>query len=357
MPNSLTTQRLQMKFGIIAGPVFPPHHEMATSRAVEIGLRLSTMAQQHGFDGISVPHHYLAGPEAQEVAPLVFAGYLAAACPGMYIATTILLLPLEQPVAIAEQTATLDAMTGGRFIFGVGQGYRQVEFDSMQVARSEKAPRIVEACHLLRKLWTGAKVDFEGKYYRVPGGTPSVAPTRPGGPPIMVGADALVSIARIPEYADHWVPSARQSRQFLREMLPAYKQSLERVGRKFHGLPMTRDVCVAQDRNRAIALAKESYQRQYAIQMKWKQPGENYDVGFEELMDGRLIAGSAEEVAEEILLDHEEFGADFVWFRMYWPGADVEDSLDMIKLMGDEVLPRVRARAGTASLFDFAVAA
>jgi alkanesulfonate monooxygenase SsuD/methylene tetrahydromethanopterin reductase-like flavin-dependent oxidoreductase (luciferase family) len=342
-----------MKFGIIAGPVFPPHQEMSTAVAVQVGLQLSIAAQQNGFEGISVPHHYLAGPLAQEVAPLVYAGYLAASCPGMYLATTILQLPLEQPVAIAEQTATVDAMTGGRFIFGVVQGYRQIEFDSMGVLRSEKAPRIVESCRLLRQLWTGKEVEFEGKFFRVPGGTPCVAPTRPGGPPIMVGADALVSIARIPEYADFWVPSARQSRKFIREMLPEYKKSLERIGRTFQGIPMTRDVSVAENRDQAIALAKECYQRQYNIQMRWKQPGENYDVSFEELIEDRLIAGSPEEVTEEILRDHEEFGADFVWFRMYWPGADLQKSLDMIKLMGDKVIPRVQDRVGGKSLFDF----
>jgi alkanesulfonate monooxygenase SsuD/methylene tetrahydromethanopterin reductase-like flavin-dependent oxidoreductase (luciferase family) len=342
-----------MKFGIIAGPVYPPHQEMHTAVAAEVGLKLSVVGQQNGFDGISLPHHYLAGPLAQEVAPLVYGGYLAAMCPGMYLATTVFLLPLEHPVAIAEQTATLDSITGGRFIFGVGQGYRQVEFDSMGIPRREKAPRIVEACHLLKQLWTGKEIVFEGNFFRVPRGTSSVAPLRPGGPPIMVGADALVSISRIPEYADYWVPSARQSKTFIREMLPHYKKSLERVGRKFEGIPMTRDVSVAENRDKAIELAKECYQRQYDIQKKWKQPGENYDVSFEELIEERLIAGSPDEVVDEMLRDHEEFGSDFVWCRMYWPGADLQKSLDMIKLMGDKVIPKVQARTGTASLFDF----
>jgi alkanesulfonate monooxygenase SsuD/methylene tetrahydromethanopterin reductase-like flavin-dependent oxidoreductase (luciferase family) len=79
----------------------------------------------------------------------------------------------------------------------------------------------------------------------------------------------------------------------------------------------------------------------------------HYDVSFEDLMADRLIAGSSEQVAEEILRDHAEFGADFVWFRMYWPGADVQKSLEMIKLMGDEVIPRVQERIRNTSVFDF----
>ena len=72
-------------------------------------------------------------------------------------------------------------------------------------------------------------------------------------------------------------------------------------------------------------------------------------------MHDRLIAGTPEEAADEILRDHQEFGADFIWFRLYWPGMDFEKCLDVIKRVGNEVLPIVRARIGTKSLLDFPV--
>lgn len=341
-----------MKFGLITGPVYPPVKEMSTAQAVETGLKMSVVAQRHGFEGLTLPQHYLAGPLAQELSPLVYGGYLAAACPGMYLATSIIILPLEKPVAIAEQVATLDAITGGRFLFGVGQGYRQIEFDSMQVPLREKAPRMVEACKLIKQLWTGEEVNFEGQFYRVPGATATVVPSRVGGPPIMVGGDAAKSIARIPEFADHWIPSARHSRSFLREMLPLYKASLTRVGRKFDGLPMTRDVAVGRSREEALDFIKSTYQRQFDIQKDWKQPGEDYEVSIDKLIQDRMIAGTPDEVAEELIRDHEEFGTDFVWARMYLPGADFERCLDMIKLMGDQVIPKVQARVGSGSIFE-----
>jgi alkanesulfonate monooxygenase SsuD/methylene tetrahydromethanopterin reductase-like flavin-dependent oxidoreductase (luciferase family) len=341
-----------MKFGVVAGPVFPPYGDMPSDKAFKAMMAMCEVARDSGFDGISVPHHYLTGPDAQVFPPIVVLGYIAAICPDMYLATTVMLLPLEQPVAMAEQAATLDAMTGGKFIFGIGQGYRAQEFESLGIARKEKAPRIVEECEILRRLWTGKTISFEGKYYKLNNATCSVKPIRPGGPPLMVGADKLVSIARIPEHADYWVPSARQSRPFLREMVPAYKQSLEKAGRKFDGLPFTRDICVGKDRDEAIATAREAFERQYSIQRKWQQPGEDYNVGFDELMHDRLIVGTPKEAAEELIRDHEEFGCDFVWFRLYWPGMDRQKCLNVIERIGQEVLPIVRDRVGGKSLFD-----
>src|SRR5689334_10344964 len=100
-------------------------------------MKMCEVARDNGFEGISVPHHYVTGPLAQVFPPMVTLGHIAALCPRMYLATTVLLLPLEQPVAMAEQAALLDVMTGGRFIFGIGQGYRQNEFDSMGVPKKE----------------------------------------------------------------------------------------------------------------------------------------------------------------------------------------------------------------------------
>ena len=341
-----------MKFGVMAGPVLPPYSELSSPKAFEAVIKICEVARDNGFDGISVPHHYITGPEAQYFPPLVTAGYLAALCPGMFIVTGIMLLSLESPVAMADQTAALDVMTGGKFIYGVSQGYRDIEFQALGIPRKEKAPRTIEGCQVLRLLWQGKPVSFEGKYTRFENAMPSTVPIRPGGPPLVVGADKLVSIARIPEHADHWLTSPRQSRAFIREMLKAYKKTLERVGRKFEGLPMLRDICVGKTREDAVDIAREALKRQYAIQMKWQQPGEKYDIDFDELIADRFNVGTPKQAAEYILRDHEEFGADFTWFRAYWPGADLAKSLDVIERIGQETLPIVRDQVGTSSLFD-----
>ena len=128
---------------------------------------------------------------------------------------------------------------------------------------------------------------------------------------------------------------------------------LAKKGRKFDGVPFTRDICIGKDRDDAISIAREALDRQYSIQRKWQQPGENYNIGIDELMHDRLIVGNARECAEELIRDHEEFGCDFVWFRLFWPGMDRKKCMDGIKRIGWEVLPLVRKAVGAKSLFDF----
>ena len=94
--------------------------------------------------------------------------------------------------------------------------------------------------------------------------------------------------------------------------MPEYKKSLAKAGRSFDGVPFTRDICIGRDRDDATSIAREALNRQWNIQKKWQQPGENYNVGIDELMHDRLIVGNAQECTDELIRDHEEFGSDFL---------------------------------------------
>src|SRR5208283_4645052 len=85
-------------------------------------------------------------------------GYLAAHAQGMTIGPNILILPPLNPVHVAEEAATLDVLSGGNYVLGVGLGYREVEFEAFNIPLSERAPRLEESIALMRRLWTGEKV-------------------------------------------------------------------------------------------------------------------------------------------------------------------------------------------------------
>jgi alkanesulfonate monooxygenase SsuD/methylene tetrahydromethanopterin reductase-like flavin-dependent oxidoreductase (luciferase family) len=85
--------------------------------------------------------------------PLPLLGWLAADAEGMTLGTNILVLPLLNPVDVAEQAATLDHITGGRFVLGVGLGYRAAEDAAFGVTQKEKPGRMVEAITLIRRLF------------------------------------------------------------------------------------------------------------------------------------------------------------------------------------------------------------
>ena len=106
----------------------------------------------------------------------------------MEIGTDVLLLPLYHPVHVAEMVATLDQSCGGRFLFGVGLGYRDVEFDSVGVSRQTRLSRFLEGIDLIDKLWTRDGVTFSGEHFQVEDVTLAVKPVRKPRPPIIVAA-------------------------------------------------------------------------------------------------------------------------------------------------------------------------
>lgn len=140
-----------MKFGISVMPQHPrtdppvPRFRQCVQQTV--------LARDAGFDAIASGHHYLSPPyQALQNVPLLCR--LAADSGDMTLITGIILLPLLNPVQVAEEIATLDVICGGRLIFGVGLGYREVEFEAFGVNPREKVGRMLEALELIKRLWT-----------------------------------------------------------------------------------------------------------------------------------------------------------------------------------------------------------
>jgi alkanesulfonate monooxygenase SsuD/methylene tetrahydromethanopterin reductase-like flavin-dependent oxidoreductase (luciferase family) len=335
-----------MRFGIYAGPLFPSEKEMSRADAFKAAVRMSEAAHASGFDGIFCGHHYLIGEEGQMHQPVPMLSYLAGRFPDMYFGTCVYLLPLRHPVTVAEEIATLDFATGGKLLFGVGQGYRDVEFNSLNLQRKDRGPQMIESLAALRTLWAGANASFHGNFYNFDNVTLGAQPMSKQGPPILVAADIMKTVRRVPQIGDHWLPSPRHSRSFLDEAVPAYREELDRCGRSFTGLPLPREMFIARDGRIAERIIQDAFEEMYHRYHRMGQPGERYDHDFETLKRERLVVGNPSEVAEQILGYHQDYGAEFMWFRLYWPGLDLERSLEAIHLFGEEVLPAVKRETG-----------
>ena len=337
-----------MRFGILLSIAYPG--EMDPVQMYRDICQQAQTAAKYNFEALFAAHHYLTGPDSAKLQPLPILAHLAGLVPGLYIGTSIFLLPLHQPVDIAEQTATLDILSGGKFLFGVGQGYRDTEFQSFGVEKRHRKQRLVEGIQVIRKLWAEDNVTFHGQFFHLDGVSIAPKPLQRPGPPILVGADTLRSVSRVPEIGDHWIASRRHSKSFLREALPVYKAALERQEREFKGLFIFRDLCVAENPREAEEQIKEAYERTYQVYRQWGQPGESYDLSFDELKRERLMVGSPNEVVDQVMAYHQEFGAQFMWFTVYWPGMEQERTLETIQLFGERVIPEVKRATPSSPL-------
>jgi alkanesulfonate monooxygenase SsuD/methylene tetrahydromethanopterin reductase-like flavin-dependent oxidoreductase (luciferase family) len=342
-----------MEFGLVLGPFFPPREEMTSKDAVALQLRFAERASQSGFDYVSMGHHYLSGPLAQFFQPIPLAAAILTKYPSLSVATTVLILPYHNPVEVAEAVATLDALSPGRFVLGVAQGYRRDEAEAAGIANSSRRERLAESIAAMRLLWRGGPCSFDGEYYRFHDADIGIATADPGGPPILIGADTVDTVRRIPSLGgDHWLPSPRNSATFIGKALLEYKEAVARAGREFAGIPLMRNVYLSTDEAAATAALAQAVQRMAAIQAKWQQPGERSRPSFEEIRrEKQIILGGAEQIAESLLELHRDFGVECFFLSCYLPGMDPEASLDMVSALGETVLRLVRAEVGTKSLF------
>ena len=137
-----------MRFGVML--IGPYEGEMDPAQMYQQSLLQARTAAANNFDALFTAQHYLSGPAAAMMQPLVLLANLAAEAKGLYLGTAIYLLPLHHPVAVAEQTATMDIISGGKFLFGVGQGSRDQEFQSFGIKKRDRRRRMVEGIEVIK---------------------------------------------------------------------------------------------------------------------------------------------------------------------------------------------------------------
>ena len=151
-----------MRFGVLVSVAYPgdfdPGH---MHRHI---YQQADVASKTNFEAVFAAHHYLMGPDSATVQPLLLLANLTGQFPGLYIGSSIFLLPLHHPVEVAEHTATLDILSQGKFLFGVAQGYRDVEFQSFGIEKRNRRERLVEGLQVIRKLWVEDNVTFHGQF-------------------------------------------------------------------------------------------------------------------------------------------------------------------------------------------------
>ncbi len=165
-------------------------------------LRIVDAAQSNDFTYIAIGQHFLYG-DLRWLQPVPLLARLAAEVdPHIRLVTQILIAPLYHPVLLAEEIATLDVVTEGRLVFGVGLGYRPEEFGFLDVPFAERAARMDESLVLMKKLWTEDEVHFHGRFWNLEGVTPHLRPVQSPHPPIWIGGHSLAGARRAGRLGD-----------------------------------------------------------------------------------------------------------------------------------------------------------
>jgi probable F420-dependent oxidoreductase len=140
---------------------------------------------------------------------LTACAWAAASTTTAAVGTAVLVLPQRHPIEVAKVAATIDALSGGRMLLGVGAGWYREEFEALGADFATRGPRLDEAIDVLRACWTGAPEPYEGDHYRLPEGLLCYPrPASPGGVPVLVGGMSRPALRRAATLGDGWLAHA-----------------------------------------------------------------------------------------------------------------------------------------------------
>lgn len=168
--------------------------------------------------------------------PLLALQWAAAAAPSLKVGTSILVVPLRNPLLLAKQVSTLDFLTGGRVVLGAGAGWMKEEFDLIDQSYENRGRRLLEMVALMRQCWSGEVVDFHGEFYQVSGFRMYPTPVRRD-IPIIWGGHSDAAIRRCARTGDGWHPTQITVEQ-LRDGIAKLREFCKRFDRDPASIPI-----------------------------------------------------------------------------------------------------------------------
>ncbi len=193
-----------MKFGI----VIPLHRDVDAL----VNLELAKNAEMLGFDSIWMSDHVVLPTKYQgrfsEVLydPFVLLASIAAKTKKILLGTSVLIAPYRNPIVVAKMVSTIDVLSDGRVIFGVGPGWMEEEFDVLGIPFNERGKRTNEYINIFKELWEQDEPQFEGEFYSFSKIKFYPKPIQKPHPPIWIGGISKKAIVRAVELGNGWHP-------------------------------------------------------------------------------------------------------------------------------------------------------
>jgi alkanesulfonate monooxygenase SsuD/methylene tetrahydromethanopterin reductase-like flavin-dependent oxidoreductase (luciferase family) len=320
---------------------------VSAGRAVRQHVEQVELARELGFSSVWASQHFLSD-RFLYFQPVPLLSRVAAAAEGMTVGTAIVLLTLLNPVEVAENAATLDAIAAHRFVLGVGIGYRAVENAAFGVGQ-RRAGMFERKLDIVRRLLAGESVTAAGKGFELTEARLTLVPKRML--PIWIAANSDTAVRRAARLGDAWLVNPHTRLDELERQMHLYRA--ERAQHNLpapQSIPVLKEVCVAATDEQAVEVARPYLKDKYDAYIDWGQSdvlpeADTLRREFAELTaGGRFVLGSPQTCAA-ILNEHvDRLGADHLTCRLQWPGMPQHRVLASMRLLAHEVLPALRER-------------
>jgi len=220
-------------------------------------------AESLGYYGGFVQEQVLGSVTTLDPIPLL--SFAAAVTNRIKLGTSVMLTVLRNPITLAKSLATLDQLSQGRLILGVGLGGYADIYPAFGMAREGRTRRFEEGIELIKKLWTEDKVTFDGRFWQVEGRGIDPRPWQKPHPPVWFGTRSVRALRRVVRLGDGWMGAGATPTPAFKDELKLVRQHLDEAGRDPAGFTLSKRVYVAveQDKNRASEKLREWFGRYY----------------------------------------------------------------------------------------------
>jgi alkanesulfonate monooxygenase SsuD/methylene tetrahydromethanopterin reductase-like flavin-dependent oxidoreductase (luciferase family) len=236
---------MSLRFGIVYDFRNPAEWQRPWAEVYRELLDQAAFAEELGFDSVWLTEHHFVD-DGYTPAPVSLMAALAMATKRMEISTDILLLPLYHALRLAEELATVDIISNGRAMCGIGMGYREVEFEAFGTSRRQRVGRTEEGIAVLRGAWGDGPFSFEGRHYSLDNVDVTPKPVRPGGLPLWLASASEPAARRAARLGLHLLPQGDRRTAYL-----PWLDELQKLGRNpaDYRIGLIKSAFVADDRS------------------------------------------------------------------------------------------------------------
>lgn len=312
-------------------------------------LEQAEAADRLGFSAaLTTEHKY---SEEYFGSPLHLAYAIAARTQRVRVGTAIAIAPLYNPVELAQDSAMLDQLSGGRAWLGLGAGYMPVDYSTVGVGWDDRARRFDETVRILRAAHTQDRFSFADEIYSFDDVSVIPKPVQAGGVPLHLAAWTPGGLRRAGRLADGWITNALMSLPTMSAMAADYRAAAGAAGRTPHVTSIrfcwpytSREAALEKFGDTALAMARTLFD--YGAITDLPGVTSSADITLEEFVLDRFVFGTPDECVETIGRFRDEAGVDdFLMIFRYPTGPDHAAVLEAMELFGTEVLPALERPA------------
>ena len=335
-----------MQFGIF--DQLPRGTEQTSTTRYREFIQQCTIADTAGFDSVWMAEYHFNPRFSVMPSPLLVGAAVARSTSNICIGTAVNLLPLHHPVRLAEEVATLDIISGGRVLFGVGRGSNPEHYSGLSVDVDEARSRFLEGLQIVKASWSDKNLNHEGQYYYIQDLAVEPKPIQKPYPPIYVAANSVDTFPIVGELGHNiLVTPLIIGTQGVVENLSVYRKSLEDNGHSLENVQIipTLAACVSESRNKSREVLGASIDNYLSVLKSGqsRRSSRALELTSEVILNDYAIVGDPKECIDRIEQLKESMGCQGVLFWQNIGGlVPHEDLKRSMELFSNKVLPHFR---------------